>query len=72
MGKKKRKKKSRAKPKVAKKDAPKITKREDDINKLRSSIESLEKEYQQGFEQGWKELLVAATEEERWRDVMLM
>lgn len=48
MGKKKRKKKSRAKPKAAKKDGPKITKREDDITKLRSSIESLEKEYKQG------------------------
>ncbi|MDI6639815.1 MAG: hypothetical protein QMD78_03215, partial [Methanocellales archaeon] len=47
MGK-KRKKKFRAKPKAAKKEEPKITKREVGIAKLRSSIESLEKEYKQG------------------------
>ncbi|MDI6859011.1 MAG: oligosaccharyl transferase, archaeosortase A system-associated [Methanocellales archaeon] len=47
MGK-KRKKKFRAKPKAAKKEEPKITKREVRIAKLRSSIESLEKEYKQG------------------------
>ena len=45
---KKRKKKSRAKPKAAKKGGPKITKREAEITQLCSSIENLEKEYKQG------------------------